>query len=120
MEANKKHENDVLCLRGHYFLHHVLQDQRPEEEWISYENLCFADDHTPERLIHYVHSDVCLFTKETHMEVASEPMPDDDFDLVDDYWISYVTNRKFGNSLRKMSSHTSHTSHTYHFCYFVY
>jgi len=31
-------------------------------------------------------------------------MPDGDFDLVDDYWISFVANHKYGRNLRKLST----------------
>ena len=104
MDAAKRHPKDILCVRGHYFMKHDLKDENPEQEWINYENVRFSDDRDPERLIHFVHSDVCMIPKKALMEVASVPMPDQDFDLVDDYWTSFVANHHFGRQLRKLST----------------
>lgn len=104
MENHSRHPDDILCVRGHYFKSHELPKANPEFTWKYYKHVRFADDCAPERLIHFVHSDVCLMPRKSLMEVASEPMPDKDFDLVDDYWTSFIANSKYGRNLRKLST----------------
>lgn len=102
MNANERYPSDVLCVRGNYFLPHKMNDMDPHCVWTNYEHVRFADDETEERLIHYVHADVCLIPKEALHEVASISMPHDDFKLVDDYWMSYVLSAQFERRLRKL------------------
>lgn len=49
-----------------------------------------------------MHADACLIPRNALCEVASVAPPDNDFMLVDDYWMSYVLAAKFGRNLRKL------------------
>ncbi|RWS11446.1 hypothetical protein B4U79_17525 [Dinothrombium tinctorium] len=102
-EARNKYPNDVCCLRGHKFLPHKLDLNNPHALWQEYEHLKFVDDHEPEQFIHFVHADACIIPKAALHEIASVEMPDPQFDLVDDYWMSYILNHKFKRNLRKLS-----------------
>ncbi|RWS04677.1 hypothetical protein B4U79_16389, partial [Dinothrombium tinctorium] len=101
-EARNKYPNDVCCLRGHKFLPHKLDLNNPHAFWQEYEYLRFVDDHEPEQFIHFVHADACIIPKAALHEIASVEMPDSQFALVDDYWMSYILNHKFGRNLRKL------------------
>ncbi|ODN01496.1 GDP-perosamine synthase [Orchesella cincta] len=101
--AHSKHPKDVLCVRGHVFSPHELQVHDPTNVWMDYDNLRFHDDDQPEQFLHFVHADACLIPKQALQEVSSVTMPDQSFTLVDDYWMSYILNDKFGRKLRKLS-----------------
>ena len=102
LRNHAQHPHDVLCTRGNYFLPHKAPDQNPHQIWTNYDCVRFCDDSAAERLIHYVHADVCLIPKSALREVASVEPPDNDIMLVDDYWMSYVLSAKFGRNLRKL------------------
>uniref|UniRef100_A0A914UQB0 Glycoside hydrolase family 5 domain-containing protein n=1 Tax=Plectus sambesii TaxID=2011161 RepID=A0A914UQB0_9BILA len=102
IDAHHRHPTDVLCIRGQYFLPHKMNDIDPHQVWITYDHVRFVDDQAEERLIHYVHADVCLIPKLALHEIASIPLPHDDFKLVDDYWMSYVLSAQFERRLRKL------------------
>jgi hypothetical protein len=104
MTSHHKYPKDVLCLRGHKFLRHELQVENPSNVWLDYENLRFISDEAPQQSIHFVHADCCLIPKKALQECASAEMPDSSFVLVDDYWMSFVLNHKFGRNLRKLST----------------
>ncbi|CAL8113046.1 unnamed protein product [Orchesella dallaii] len=101
--AHRKNPKDVLCVRGHVFSPHQLQVHDPTNVWMDYDNLRFKDDDELEQLIHFVHADACLIPKKALQEISSEAMPDPSFTLVDDYWMSFILNYKFGRQLRKLS-----------------
>ena len=101
-QANKLYPNDVLCSRGHVFRPHRLNQQRPEETWCDYENLKFVADEAKEQTIHFVHADTCLIPKNCLLECNSVELFDQEFKLVDDYWMSYVLSHRFHRNLRKL------------------
>ncbi|CAG2114853.1 unnamed protein product, partial [Medioppia subpectinata] len=104
VSKHNTYPEDVLCLRGHQFLEHKLNEQNPSNFWIDYENLRFISDERPEQLLHFIHADVCLITKQALQECSSIPVPDSSYALVDDYWMSYVLNHKFSRKLRKLTT----------------
>ncbi|CAG2113775.1 unnamed protein product, partial [Medioppia subpectinata] len=104
VSKHNTYPEDVLCLRGHQFLEHKLNEQNPSNFWIDYENLRFISDERPEQLLHFIHADVCLITKQALQECSSIPVPDSSYALVDDYWMSYVLNHKFNRKLRKLTT----------------
>lgn len=103
LQNSHRHPRDVLCLRGHYFLPHQLAKQHPENVFIDYEHVRFADDSESMRSIHFVHADACLIPKTALMELASVEMPETDMVLVDDYWMSFALSHYFKRNLRKLS-----------------
>lgn len=111
MNAHHRHPRDVLCVRGHYFLPHDLPCQDPGAVWRDYEHVRFAHDHKDEQMIHFAHMDACLLPKEAVVEAASKTMPDPDFVLVDDYWISYVLNHIFHRNIRKLATPKEGSDH---------
>ncbi|CAG2107225.1 unnamed protein product [Medioppia subpectinata] len=104
VSKHNTYPEDVLCLRGHLFLEHKLNEQNPSNFWLDYENLRFVSDERPEQLVHFIHADVCLITKQALQECSSIPVPDSSYALVDDYWMSYVLNHKFNRKLRKLTT----------------
>lgn len=101
--AHLRNPEDVLCVRGHQFLPHELNTNNPINVWMNYDNLRFRDDNQREQLIHFVHADACLIPKKALHEVSSVPIPDPTFNLVDDYWMSFILNNTFNRKLRKLS-----------------
>lgn len=101
--AHRDHPKDVLCVRGHTFFAHDLDMEEPKNVWTNYDHLKFKGDEEPEQLIHFVHADCCLIPRGALQEIASVSMPDPEFALVDDYWMSYILNHKFDRNLRKLS-----------------
>ncbi|XP_055329290.1 uncharacterized protein LOC129581980 [Paramacrobiotus metropolitanus] len=102
MEARAVHPEDVLCLRGHKFLPHELNYDDPTLVWNDYQKLRFVGDDKPEQYIHFAHADACLIPRQALRECASVSMPDEGFNLVDDYWMSFVLSHKFGRRIRKL------------------
>ncbi|RNA03010.1 aminotransferase [Brachionus plicatilis] len=98
----KTYPNDVICSRGHIFLPHKINLLNPEEVWQDYENLRFIADEKESQSIHFVHADTCLIPREALNECCSVSMSDQGFNLVDDYWMSYVLNGIFRRNLRKL------------------
>jgi hypothetical protein len=97
------HPTALLCLRGHYFREHSLNESDPRHAWESYESVRFVDDDRPEQLIHFAHADACCLTKQSLHQLASVPLADPSFILVDDYWMSYILSSRFGVPLVKLS-----------------
>ncbi|HKX30616.1 MAG TPA: glycosyltransferase [Blastocatellia bacterium] len=80
----------VLCARGHVFLPHELNEERPEVFWTEYEHMKFYDEGQPDRRIHFMHADNCLITKSLLRRAAQHELDRYDYILVDDYWLSYI------------------------------
>lgn len=103
MNSKNQYPNEMLCLRGHKFFPHSLDLANPGEVWNDYHNLKFVNDDAPSQNIHFAHVDACLIPKIVLQECASVEMPDPGFALVDDYWMSFISNHKFGRKIRKLS-----------------
>lgn len=99
---SQTYPNDVLCSRGHIFLAHKIDALAPEKVWQDYENLRFVGDEKETQSIHFVHANTCLIPKAALNECCSVQMNDQAFNLVDDYWMSYVLNGIFKRNLRKL------------------
>uniref|UniRef100_A0A914Q996 Glycosyltransferase 2-like domain-containing protein n=1 Tax=Panagrolaimus davidi TaxID=227884 RepID=A0A914Q996_9BILA len=102
MKNNADHPRDVLCVRGNKFLPHIMPEKNVHKIWTNYDAFEFLDDFQDECSIHYVHADACLIPKAALLEVSSTCPPDNDFMLIDDYWLSYVLAAKFDRNLRKL------------------
>lgn len=102
VDAHRRHARDVLAVRGHRFLPHRLDHADPRAEWRDYEHVRFVDDGRAEQSVHFLHADTCLVPREALRELASIPLPDSAFALVDDYWMSFVLGHHFKRNLRKL------------------
>ena len=104
MTAHAKYPSNVLCTRGHVFHPHELDMTNPTNVWEGYEHLRFKTDDAPEQFVHFFHADTCLIPKAALLEACSVELPDPTFALVDDYWMSFILNSKFGRQLRKLTT----------------
>lgn len=80
----------VLCIRGHVFLPHDMDEENPGRIWTDYEHIRFFDEGVDDRQVHFFHADNCLISTKVMQAAASVPIPRLDFWLIDDYWMSYV------------------------------
>lgn len=80
----------VICARGHVFLPHKVDEDRPERFWTDYEGMQFYDEHQADRKIHFLHADNCLIPKSIMKQALQYEMPSYEISLIDDYWLSYV------------------------------
>jgi hypothetical protein len=104
MDACRSHPMDILCLRGHCFKAHYLNEDDPREAWDSYSGVRFVDDSAPECSVHFAHFDAAMVSRSTLGLVASIPMPDRRFILVNDYWICFVANWMFDVPITKLAA----------------
>jgi hypothetical protein len=103
VEAHHRHSDEVLCLRGHRFLPHVLDEDHPERVWTDFDFLEFRDQFDPELLVHFMHADNGLLPRSILARVGTYPMPRLETALVDDYWMSFVLSHHLGVPIRKLS-----------------
>jgi len=100
--AHHEHPEQVLCYRGHEFLAHQLDEDRPELVWERGEHLRFHDHATSERFVHFMHADNCVFSRDTVARLAQYPMRPLETVLVDDYWMSFVLWHHLDTPIRKL------------------
>ena len=90
---NKRDEygtDAVICIRGHVFLPHSVDEEDPGRIWSDYEHIRFYDETVDDRQVHFFHADNCLISRQLLQRAAAVDMPVFDFWLIDDYWLSYV------------------------------
>jgi len=80
----------ALCTRGHVFLPHRLDEERPDRVWAEHRHLRFFEQRDEDRPVHFLHANTCLLPKSLITRAMSYPMPHHEFALVDDYWLSFV------------------------------
>jgi len=80
----------AICARGHEFLPHKVDVDRPDRVWEDGEHLRFFDEHAEDRRVHFMHADNCLLPRDVLRDAARIPMPRTEYVLVDDYWLSFV------------------------------
>jgi len=102
VDAHQRHKHDVLAVRGHKFLPHQLNNADPRATWTEFEHVRFVDDNQPEQLLHFLHADTCLISRDAIQDFVSIAIPDNGFVLVDDYWMSFVLSHYFNRKLRKL------------------
>lgn len=98
-----KDRSDVLgiCACGHRFDIEVVGKATAEQVWEERRGLHFFDQDYPEIDVHFMHANNFLVSREVMLRLCSIPIPDPRFELVDDYWMSFVLSRYFGGSIVK-------------------
>ncbi len=91
MDARRQYGDEVvLCVRGHKFLPHKLDGEDPDRTWREHANVRFFDEYDPPQRVHFLHADNCLISRSVLRAVALFEFAQDEFALVDDYWLSYI------------------------------
>ena len=95
MDKHIEYPNSVICCRGHFFRDHQLNEENPANVWEDYEHLRFFDHYcwslsVEDRQVHFLHADNCLIPKNILQRVSTFEIPEPNFILVDDYWVSFV------------------------------
>ena len=91
----------VICCRGHVFKHHVPSQESPHKVWEEWDEfsedskqdalLQFYSEKDPDCKVHFIHADNLLIPRLLLREaLSSYSMPDKEFILVDDYFLSFV------------------------------
>jgi len=94
--------DSVICLRGHKFYPHHLNEENPEEAWINNRDVVFYDENCEDMEIHYAHADNLLISKNTMLSVSKFRMDNYSLILVDDYWFSYILSSKLNIPIKKV------------------
>jgi hypothetical protein len=97
-------KDSVICLRGHKFYPHHLNEEDPEEAWHNERDIIFYDENCEDMEIHYAHADNLLISKSTMLSVSKFRMDSYGLILVDDYWFSYILSNKLNIPIRKVLS----------------
>lgn len=97
----------VLCLHGHAFSqHHALNAEDPAAAWARPAHrdspVKFVGDEAPTQTIHFAHADGALYHRNALRDVLAVDMPSRDFDLVDDYWMSFVLSHHYNYAIVKL------------------
>jgi hypothetical protein len=95
-------EDSVICLRGHKFYPHQLNEGNPEEAWLNNRDIIFYDENCESMEIHYAHADNMLISKNTMLSVSKFRMDNYSQILIDDYWFSYILSDKLKTPIRKV------------------
>lgn len=104
MEKHRKYgELSAICLRGHKFYPHKLNEDNPEEAWFNEKDVVFYDETAEDIMIHYAHADNMLIPKQLLTKINEYKMDDYDQILIDDYWFSYVLVAKLNIPIWKVS-----------------
>mmetsp|Transcript_22531 Transcript_22531/g.31374 ORF Transcript_22531/g.31374 Transcript_22531/m.31374 type:complete len:735 (-) Transcript_22531:1831-4035(-) len=111
MEKSVEYPNSVVCCRGHLFREHQLNECNPGNVWEDYQNLRFFDQTVEDRQVHFLHADNCLIPKPILQQLCQHEIPDPNFILVDDYWLSYVLSHRMKVPIWKVKSdHIFHST----------
>lgn len=101
-KRNEYGSDAVICLRGHVFLPHSVDEENPGRIWTDYEHIRFYDESVADRQIHFFHADNCLISRQLLLRAVAIDLPVYDFWLIDDYWLSYVVAHLLGGELWKV------------------
>jgi hypothetical protein len=92
----------VVCATGHTFLTHTFDEEHPERFWrdnrLRVSHREWHDD-TP---VHFLHGNSCLISAAILRRALRFPVPDPEFALVDDYWLSFVLGKHLGVPIMKI------------------
>lgn len=80
----------VLCARGHVFRPHLLNEENPAEFWENYDHMTFYDESVDDRQVHFMHADNCLIPRHILKQAGRLDLPEYEFAVIDDYWLSFV------------------------------
>ncbi len=94
--------NAVICIRGHVFLPHSIDEEDPGRIWTDYEHIRFFDERVDDRQVHFFHADNCLISRQLLQRAAVVDIPVFDFWLIDDYWLSFVVAHILGGEIWKV------------------
>ena len=97
----------VICCRGHVFRDHSPNPESPHEPWEQWDEHCSGDDKDavlkfyseshPDCQVHFIHADNCLLPRSILREaLSSYSLPNREFILVDDYFLSFVLSHYMG------------------------
>ncbi|XP_065837501.1 uncharacterized protein [Oscarella lobularis] len=103
-------ESAALCCRGHIFRNHALDDVDPARFWTRQcESKIFCDETRDDVQVHFLHGCACLIPRRVLLRVLEYPMPDAEFALIDDYWLSFVVSHHLGYPIWKIQGSTMFT-----------
>jgi hypothetical protein len=103
VEAYETHGPDVvLGATGHTFLAHELDEEQPDRFWRNPRLQVSHREWHEATPVHFLHGNSCLIPRHVLGQVLRHPLPDPEFALVDDYWLSFVVNRHLGIPLLKI------------------
>lgn len=97
-------DNAVICARGNTFRPHRMSLESPENVWEKWEHLDFWDVGAPPREIHFMHGSSCLVPKSALLQLSALELPNPEFILVDDYWLSYALSGRLGWKIWKIEA----------------
>jgi hypothetical protein len=80
----------AVCARGHQFTPHMLNEEQPHKEWQSKTHIKFRGEADDECMVHFMHANSCLIPADLLRQAIQIPMPQQEWALVDDYWLSFV------------------------------
>ena len=98
----------VICCRGHVFRDHSPSPEFPHEVWEKWDEfsnseddeatmLKFYNESDPDCQVHFIHADSCLIPRAILREaLSSYSLPNKEFILVDDYFLSFVLSHHMG------------------------
>jgi glycosyltransferase involved in cell wall biosynthesis len=94
----------AICARGHIFLPHRLDEDAPEAFWQTGKAMKFFDERQPDVKLHFLHADNTLIPKKIMKRALQEEMPNYEFALVDDYWLSFVLSHRMNIPIWKIKA----------------
>jgi hypothetical protein len=92
----------VLCARGHVFRPHLLDEENPGEFWENYEHMTFYDEAIDDRQVHFMHADNCLIPRHILKQAGQFDLPEYEFVVIDDYWLSFVLSHELKTPIWKV------------------
>ena len=110
---NKYGPRATICCRGHIFPPHPLDEEEPQKEWESEQHdhattkpiMVLRDESMEDCQIHFIHADNLLIPRLLLEEALAEyELPQQEFIIVDDYWLSYVLSHNMGIPLWRVKA----------------
>ena len=110
---NKYGPRATICCRGHIFPWHPLDEEKPEKEWESEQHdhattkpiMVLCDQSMEDCQIHFIHADNLLIPRLLLEEaLAQHELPQQEFIIVDDYWLSFVLSHHMGIPLWRVKA----------------
>jgi glycosyl transferase family 2 len=92
----------AICARGQLFAPHALDEERPHLSWQSDDKIKFRGENDDECLVHFMHANSCLIPAALLRRAMQIPMPEPQWALVDDYWLSFVLSHHMNIPLWKI------------------
>jgi hypothetical protein len=99
--------NLAVCARGHRFRPHRLSEDCLDKVWEDSEKVEFFDEYAPETDVHFMHADNLIVPTAIAAKCLATQIPELEWALIDDYWMSCALSRDLGCILRKIvAGHT--------------